>query len=154
MKASDTTLGAPRAWIALRAPPFSGMLPLTNVLASLPRFSAPHSYRTLASGSLRDFIRSTSDLQTLADMFHAGDSAKKEDLLVSVDGELDLPMDFCFPFSIPLRDASSRSSAHSGRSLGEASPRQDEGVDQSPRRSPPKLDLRRGSANGDEDKAD
>ena len=89
----------------------SGMLPLTNVLASLPRCLAPPSYRTLASGSLRDFIRSTGDLQSLADMFHAGDLAQTEALLDSGYGELDLPVDFCFPFSIPL-SVVSRPSAH------------------------------------------
>ena len=72
----------------------SGLLPLTSVLESLPRCLAPPSYRPRAAGFLRDFIRSTGDLQALADMFHAGDMLKAEALLASDDGELDLPVDF------------------------------------------------------------
>ena len=113
----------------------SGTLPLSNVLASLPRCLAPPSYRTLATGSLRDFIRSPSDLQSLADMFLTGDLAQTEALLDSADDALGLPVDFCFPFSTPL-DVVSRTSAHSGRSFGVATPRQEEGVNQGPWRSP------------------
>ena len=68
-----------------------GFLPMTNVLVSLPRCLAPPPYRMIASGSLRDFIRSKTDLQALADMFCAGDLAMSEDLLASLGRGRDRP---------------------------------------------------------------
>ena len=64
-----------------------GLLPMTNVLASLPRCLAPPPYRMTATGSLRDLIRSKTDLQALADMFCAGDLAMSEVMLSSDEGE-------------------------------------------------------------------
>ena len=79
-----------------------GLLPMTSVLASLPKCLAPPPYRMLASGSMRDFIRSKTDLQALADMFCAGDLAASEVMLASDDGDLDQPVDFWFPLPTPL----------------------------------------------------
>ena len=78
-----------------------GLLPMSNVLASLPKCLAPPSYRMLASGSMRDFSRSKTDLQALADMFCAGDLAASEVMLASDDGEFDQPVDFGSPLPTP-----------------------------------------------------
>ena len=83
----------------------SGLLPMTNVLASLPQCLAPPPYRMTASGALRDFIRSKNDLQALADMFCAGDLVMSETLLASAKGVIDQRVDYCFPLPNPLRDA-------------------------------------------------
>ena len=80
----------------------SGLLPMTTVLASLPQCLAPPPYRMTASGALRDFIRSKNDLQTLADMFCAGDIVMSENLLASAEGEIDQPVDYWFPPSKPI----------------------------------------------------
>ena len=52
-----------------------GLVPMMSGLASLPRCLAPPPYRMIASGSMRDFIRSKTDLQALADMLCAVDFA-------------------------------------------------------------------------------
>ena len=96
----------------------SGLLPMTDVLASLPRCLAPPPYRMTASGVLRDFIRSKPDLQALADMFYAGDLELLEHLLASEEGEFDQPVDYWFPHPDPLREAAPRSSIFHGRSVG------------------------------------
>ena len=93
-----------------------GLLPMTNVLASLPKCLAPPPYRMIATGSLRDLIRSTTDLQALADMFCAGDLAATEVLLASGADEFDQPVDFWFPHPNPVRRSPPRPSALSGRS--------------------------------------
>ena len=93
-----------------------GLLPMTSVLASLPRCLAPPPYRMIASGSMRDFIRSKTDLQALADMFCAGDLAASEVMLASDEGEFDQPVDFWFPLPNPIRRSSPRPSTLVGRS--------------------------------------
>ena len=78
-----------------------GLLPMTSVLASLPKCLAPPPYRMLASGSMRDFIRSKTDLQALADMFCAGDLAASEAMLASGADEFGQPVDFGSPSPTP-----------------------------------------------------
>ena len=93
-----------------------GLLPMTSVLASLPRCLAPPPYRMIALGSMRNFIRSKTDLQALADMFCAGDLAKSVVMLASDEGEFDQPVDFWFPLPNPLRRSPPRPSTLVGRS--------------------------------------
>ena len=93
-----------------------GLLPMTNVLASLPKCLAPPPYRMTATGSLRDFIRSKTDLQALADMFCAGDLAASEVMLASSEDEFDQPVDFWFPLPNPERRSPSSPSTLVGRS--------------------------------------
>ena len=110
-----------------------GLLPMTNVLASLPRCLAPPPYRMTATGSLRELIRSKTDLQALADMFCAGDLAASEVMLASGADEFDQPVDFGFPLPDPLRRSPPRPSTLSGRSDGMGrSAGSAEGVDLSP----------------------
>ena len=137
----------------------SGLLPMTDVLASLPRCLAPPPYRMTASGVLRDFIRSKPDLQALADMFCAGDIVKSENLLASAEGEIDQPEDYWFPLPNPLRDAAPRSSIFHGRSVGveQNSAGLSKGVAQSPGAPYAGLDsfrFRRGEANDDDGAAE
>ena len=133
----------------------SGLLPMTDVLASLPQCLAPPPYRMTASGVLRDFIRSKTDLQALADMFYAGDIVMSENLLASAAGEIDQPEDYWFPLPNPLRDAAPRSSIFHGRSVGveQNSAGLVKGVAQSPGAPYAGLDtfrFRRGEANDDD----
>ena len=93
-----------------------GLLPMTNVLASFPKCLAPPPYCMIASGSLRDYIRSKTDLQAFADMLCAGDLAASEVMLASGEGEFDQPVDFWFPLPNPVRRSPPRPSTLVGRS--------------------------------------
>jgi hypothetical protein len=111
-----------------------------------------------ASGALRDFIRSKTDLQALADMFCAGDLVMSENLLASAEDAIDQPVDYWFPLPNPLRDATPRSSILHGRSVGveQNSAGLVKGVTHSPGAPYAGLDsyqFRRGEAN-DEDAAE
>jgi hypothetical protein len=105
----------------------SGLLPDSDVLATLPTCLAPAAYRRFCTGSLRDCVRSPGDLQKLADMFCDGDCARAAQIIDSDEAQMELPLEFRLPSQRSLCDPLKQSLilCDPGKAEGDGSPAND-----------------------------